>query len=189
MSCRSFGYARQLRDKREASRRQLVAELEERRFRLQSDVLRQRQSQVTAERVALDRLAQLEDKRRAADAEFAEKAEALAALEQEQARLAARASIEAEARRRLIEETRLTLEGQVAQRSQMTAAELAHRAAIDAAEIEEARAAIQAKRDADSRKRVEAREEYLRLQEYNAEDQAVRRSAAAAGTCLNAASL
>ena len=178
---RSFAYARQLRDEREAARKRLVGELEERRFRLQSDVLRQRQSQVTAERVALDRLSQLEDKRRIAEAEAAEKTAALEALEREQARHADRARVEAEARRRLVEETRVMLEGQVAARAQLTAAELAHRAAVEAAELDEVKVALAARRDAEARRRVEARDEYLRLQESNRADLSARRAAAEAG--------
>lgn len=182
---RSFAYARQLRDEREAARKRLVGELEERRFRLQSDVLRQRQSQVTAERVALDRLSQLEDKRRIAEAEAAEKTAALEALEREQARHADRARVEAEARRRLVEETRVMLEGQVAARTQLTAAELAHRAAVEAAELDEVKVALAARRDAEARRRVEARDEYLRLQESNRADLSARRAVAEAGEFCN----
>jgi len=178
---RSFAYARQLRDEREVARKRLVGELEERRFRLQSDVLRQRQSQVTAERVALDRLSQLEDKRRIAEAEAAEKTAALEALEREQARHADRARVEAEARRRLVEETRVMLEGQVAARAQLTAAELAHRAAVEAAELDEVKVALAARRDAEARRRVDARDEYLRLQESNRADLSARRAVAEAG--------
>jgi hypothetical protein len=178
---RSFAYARQLRDQREAARKKLVTELEERRFRLESDVLRKRESQITAERVALDRLAQLDEKQQAMAAEKIEMSAALEALEKEQAKHANRSRVEAEARRRLVEETRIALEGQVAQKMRLTAADVAHRAAGDAAELADIRNAVQSKRESDAAKRDAARDEYLRLLEYNKADQAVRRSAAEAG--------
>lgn len=180
VKARSFAYARQLRDQREAARKKLVAELEERRFRLESDVLRKRESQITAERVALDRLAQLDEKQQAMAAEKIEMSAALEALEKEQAKHANRSRVEAEARRRLVEETRIALEGQVAQKMRLTAADVAHRAAGDAAELADIRNAVQSKRESDAAKRDAARDEYLRLLEYNKADQAVRRSAAEA---------
>ncbi len=60
VKARLFAFARQLKEDRENKRRNLADELEERRFRLASDVLRARASQIITEEVSLDRVVQLQ---------------------------------------------------------------------------------------------------------------------------------
>ena len=65
---RLFAFARGIKEKREAARAALAAELEERRFRNASDLLRARASAIKTVEVALDRIAQLQVRRAARSA-------------------------------------------------------------------------------------------------------------------------
>ena len=161
-----------------------MAELEARRFRAQSDVLRSRESALQTTRVAASQAEQLRERAAAAataataERAVAEEAQRLSAVTLDQAR------VEAEAKRRLAVELRTVLDAQAA----ATAEARVH--AMAAAAAEEARLAALAAAQADELRREEAalrlaaRTETARMQEFNSTIQAQRKVVAAAGACV-----
>lgn len=181
---RKLAYARELQAENEARRRALAAELEDRRFRESSDALRTRDSAVLGERVALDRLGQLAEKRAAAAAAAAtERAGAAAVGAGADAAGDARARVEAEARRRLVAESREVLAAQVGAAAEAAAAERArvqaHEDALKAGWAADAAARAAADAAAADAGRAEGR----RVRVQNAALAEQRAAAEAAGAC------
>ena len=186
---RTFAYARKLKEENEAARRALAAELEEKRFRASSDVLHARASAVTAERTAVERLGQLEEKARLRAAAAAVEAAEEKLVDGTTARMFSRAAVEAEARRRLAVEMRGALAAQLAVKGELAAAAAAHDASVDARLLEADGAAAAAGRRADADRRLAARAEYERVTAFNASEAAVRAAAAAAESAKDKADL
>lgn len=186
---RTFAYARKLKEENEARRAALAAELEERRFRMGSDVLRARASAVTAERTALDRLAQLQEKAKLREMEAERERREAGMVDSTTARMFSRAAVEAEARRRLAVEMREALATQAVVKSELASAAAAHDRSVDDAMLVADGAAAAAARRAEVDRRAAARAEYERVTEYNAGEAAVKARAAAAEAAKDKADL
>jgi len=177
---RMFAYARRLKEENEAERRKLAEELERKRFIQGSDVLRARASEITAERTALDRLAQLQEKQRLRRLEEEREAAEEAERRRAAARAFTRADVESEAKRRLAAEMRGALGAQVGVKKVLTDAEREYERRVDEAMLEEDRRAAEALRAADAGRKAAYRDEYFRTQRYNVGEAAVKAGAAAA---------
>lgn len=175
-----FAHARKLKEEREASRRRLAEELEALRFRLGSDVFRARQSAITTERTALDRILQLQEKAALTALEAEREKEETAQMT---ARMAAgydRERIEAEAKRRLQQELRTTWSQQTAVRGDLRSAERRVESEEERRMLEADRAAAEEQRRAAEARRTGAVEEYRKTQAYNATVKAQRDAASKA---------
>jgi hypothetical protein len=171
-----FAYARQLKAESEARRKALAEELEQKRFRQQSDVLRSRASAITAERTALDRLSQLQEKQQLRELEKERDAREATLTDATTAKMFDRAAVEAEARRRLEAEMKLALDAQLSVKRDLSVTAKLHETEVENKLLEDDSAAARAQRQADWNRRQAAREEYLRVQEFNAQETAVRQS-------------
>lgn len=176
---RMFAYARKLKEENEAARAALAAELEKKRFRNLSDVLRARASVITSERVALDRVAQLHEKQRMIAAEKEREAALVAAASAAAAAAAEKARVEAEAKRRYELVLKQALDAQVAVKTDVSAETKARIAAEDAQALREWKAAAEAAAARETARRAAAREEFQRVQVYNAAELGVKKAAAA----------
>jgi hypothetical protein len=173
-----LAHARSLKEENEAARRVLVAQLEEKRFRLSSDVLRGRASQVMTERVALDRISQLQEKAEQLKSTAAAEAAEMEQQDGEAKLSAARRQAEAEARRRLEHEMAHVLGQQVAVKQELRARDSAWEASQVSTLLAADRAAAEAVTRAEADRRSSARVEYGRLQEFNRAEKAVKDGAA-----------
>lgn len=186
---RMFAYARRLKEENDAERRRLREELERKRFIAGSDVLRARASEIISERTALDRLAQLQEKQRAREAEAERERAEEAARAKDVAAFHSKAAIEAEARRRFALEMRGALDAQVAVRRALTATEAEYERGVESRMLEEDRAAAEALRGADAARRAAERDEFARTMRYNAAEAAVKGRAEAAEAAADVAEL
>lgn len=176
---RIFAHARALKENREAARRKLAAELEDKRFRISSDILRGRASAVTAERVAFDRIEQLQQKQRIQEMEHErEQQESAAAIAASQGYLDEQKVI-AEAKRRIAAESAHVLDQQIAAKRDLNAAEKSYEDSLVQAMLQTDRAAADAQRNAAIARRQQAREAYERTMLYNASERGTKGHAAA----------
>jgi hypothetical protein len=186
---RMFAHARKLKEESEQRRRKLAEELENRRFRQSSDVLRARASAITAERVALDRIAQLQEKQKLAQLEAEREAEDAAAAAAASKGAMDEARVRAEARRRIALEYNTTLTQQLAAAQSIKASD----GGVDNSEVERMlradQAAAAAQRQAELDRRAAARAEYDRVQLYNASERGVKKKASDAEAAQDKASL
>lgn len=166
--CRILSYARKLKEENEAARRKLVEDLEERRFRQGSDVLRARQSKIMAERVALDRVAQLQEKAVREEQKYVQQAAESAMLDDEARAVSAMRAAELEARKRLEAEMRTVLDQQVQVKRELQAKDAHFDSRSVQAMLEADKAAAEAQRREADQRRSSAREEYERTQVFNA---------------------
>ncbi len=175
-----FAYARQLKAENDAEKRRLRDELERKRFIAGSDVLRARASEIVAERTALDRLAQLQEKQRLKALEEARER----AFEEERAKAAAsmfsKAEVHAEAKRRFADEMKKALNAQVAVKKTLVETEKGYDRYVDDIILEEDKRAAEALRNADLARRQRERDEYYRVLEFNASEAAVKHAAMSA---------
>ncbi len=176
---RLFAKARELKARNEAERRRQAEELEMRRFRQGSDLLRARDSAILAQRMADDRVAQLRDKvTRTREEKAADRAQELAILarsQEEEAKAAERLRSRKAAEARL----RVELDAQVAVKQELHRRAVGHAAAADEDALERwRREAEEAEAAAAERKRA-AREELARTREANARAEEVLRRQAA----------
>lgn len=175
-----FAKARQLKADSEARRKKLAEELEAKRFRLGSDVLRARASAITAERTALDRLSQLQEKQRLAELEAERERHESTFVDATTAKMFDRAAVESEARRRLAIEMREALGAQVAVKKVLGQETRRHDIEEDGKYLDYDRAGADKLRQADIDRRRAAREEYERVSAYNARELAMKKSSEAA---------
>lgn len=166
--CRILSYARKLKEENEAARRKLVEDLEERRFRQGSDVLRARQSKIMAERVAFDRVAQLQEKAVRDEQRYVQQAAESAMLDDEARAVSAMRAAELEARKRLEAEMRTVLDQQVQVKRELQAKDSHWDSRSVHAMLEADKAAAEAQRREAEQRRLAAREEYERTQVFNA---------------------
>jgi len=173
-----FAHARKLKAESEERRRKLAEELENQRFRQSSDILRARASAIINEKTALDRILQLQEKQKLNH--LAAEQEARDAAAAETARLAHLDTerVQAEARRRIAAEySQLLSQQEAAARDLRNANRNVENAEIQRMLDADATAAAN-QRQNEINRRIHAREEYARTQEYNAKERNVKGLAA-----------
>lgn len=173
-----FAHARKLKQESEERRRKLAEELENQRFRQSSDILRARASAIINEKTALDRILQLQEKQKLNH--LAAEQEARDAAAAETARLAHLDTerVQAEARRRIAAEySQLLAQQEAATRDLRGANRNVEQTEIQRM-LDADAAAAAAQRQAEIDRRIAAREEYYRTQEYNAKEKGVKSQAA-----------
>lgn len=173
-----FARARELKARNEAERKRQAAELEMRRFRQSSDVLRARDSVIMAQRLADERVEQLHEKTarmRAAKAE--DRRQELAILQRAEA-AREREAAEQRKRKEADERLRIELDAQATVKAELVRRARDHDAALDRDALTRWQAEQEAAVARETERRRAARAELERTRAYNSEWDSIRRSEA-----------
>jgi len=177
---RLFNKARELKRRNEEERRRQAAELEARRFRQSSDVLRARDSAIIAQRMADDRVDQLREKAERGRREFEEGRRAELALLDAAARRGEREKEEAAKKKAEESKLRAELDAQVLVKEELVRRARAHDSAVDEDALGRWRREAEAAERAEAERRQAARDELARTRAENARHEGLRREASLA---------